>query len=134
MIVVTVQQLFVEYLTIRKKENSIRCFNMYKREDVYNLRNNNTYEITELDERIYNETGYVIHQVDGMFIYKQRFGSVLNQLMVCIGKDGTIETERWYICTADGDSDLEFVETPEKMLELCKLKHQKLLETYWKED
>lgn len=107
---------------------------MYKREDVYNLCSNNTYKITELDEIIYNETGYVIHQVDGMFVYKQRFGSVLNQLMVCIGRDGTIETERWYICNEDGDSDLEFVETPEKMLELCKLKYRELIEGYWKKD
>lgn len=105
---------------------------MYKREDVFNLQNNDTYEITELDERIYNETRYVIHQVDGMFVYKQQFGSVLNQPMVCIGKDGTIETERWYICNEDGDSDLEFVETSEKMLELCKLKYQELIEGYWK--
>ena len=107
---------------------------MYKREDVYNLRSNDTYEITELDERTYNETGYVIHQVDGMFVYKQRFGSVLNQLMICIGKDGTIETQRWYICNEDGDSDLEFVETPKKMLGLCKLKYQELIEGYWKKN
>lgn len=105
---------------------------MYKREDVFNLTYNDKYELTELDERIYNETGWVIHQVDYVFEYKQHFGTVYNQLVLCINKNGNITTERWFI-TKNDDKDFEILETPENLLELAKLKYQELMETYWKE-
>lgn len=104
---------------------------MYKREDVTNLRFNAKYELTELDERIYNETGYVIHSVDYVFEYKQHFGTVFGQTTLCIHKDGTITSEVWFFDN-NGEKDFEIVETPEKLMELAKLKYQELLNTYWK--
>ena len=36
---------------------------MYKKEDVFNIRNSQ-YNLTPVDEQIYNKIGYVLHQVD----------------------------------------------------------------------
>ena len=106
---------------------------MYKREEVRNLYHNNTYELTEMDRKIYEETEYVIHQVDGIFEYKQYFGSCLGQTVVDIYKDGTIRGERWFITNGGDDKDFEVVELPEKLIELAKLKYQELMNGYWKE-
>ena len=106
---------------------------MYKKEEVFNIRNNDKYELTELDERIYNETGYVIHQVDYAFEYKQYFGSVYGQTIACIGKDGFISGQEWTI-TNDDNKDYEIVELPEKLMKLLKLKYEELMNGYWKEN
>ena len=106
---------------------------MYKKEEVFNIRDNDKYNLTELDERIYNETRYVIHQVDYVFEYKQEFGSVYGQTVVGIETDGSIFAAKWFIDKYD-NSDYELVEVPEKLKELLKLKYQELINGYWKED
>lgn len=103
---------------------------MYTIKDVFNSRNTN-YEITAMDERIYNETGWVIHQVDKRVIeYKPRFGSVYGETTVDICKDGRI-TAVYNFRTKDDDYDFEIVEIPECLKELVKLKYKEMINGYW---
>jgi hypothetical protein len=104
---------------------------MYRKEDVYNIRNNDRYELTELDERIYNETGYVVHQVDGIFKYKKRVDSVCANF-IKIHKDGTIHilSGEWYF-PLDGGKHYHIAD--KKLMELAKLKYQELIGGYWSE-
>jgi hypothetical protein len=104
---------------------------MYKKEEVFNLRNKN-YELTEMDERIYNETGYVLHQIVGAFVYKQGFGTIYNKILVSISRSGNITASRWFL-TSDGDADFEMLPVPTNILELAKLKYEELKNGYWKE-
>ena len=105
---------------------------MYKKEDVFDIRNNEKYDLTELDRRIFDETGYVIHQVDYIFEYKQHFGSVYGQTVVKIYKDGSISAEECF-CNMCGDTDYETVEVPENIKSLLALKYQELINGYWKD-
>ena len=105
---------------------------MYRKEDVFNIRNNDKYNLTSLDEQIYNETGYVIHQVDCIFEYKQHFGSVYGQTVLTIHEDGNIQSENWFI-NNDGNSDFEIVSTSDKLMQLAKMKYEELMNGYWKE-
>jgi hypothetical protein len=104
---------------------------MYRKEDVFNLNYNDRYELTELDKKIYEETGYVIHQVDYVFEYKQHFGTVYGQTVIDIHKDGSITGERWFF-TNDDNKDFEYVELPENLIELARQKYEELINGYWK--
>ena len=103
---------------------------MYKKEEVFNIRNKD-YELTEMDERIYNETGYVIHQINGAFVYKQGFGTIYDKIIVSICKNGNITAGKWFL-TGDCDADFEQLSVPANILELAKLKYEELKNGYWK--
>jgi len=104
---------------------------MYTKEDVFNIRNS-SYELTELDERIYNETGYVLHSVGNIVEYASRFGTTYNQPTLCIHRNGKIETVYWYF-TNDDNKDFKILPTPENLKKLAELKYKELLKTYWKD-
>ena len=102
---------------------------MYKKEDVINLRYSD-YELTPVDEKIYNEFGYVLHQADrGMVVYKQHFGSILNQRLVTICIDGELFVERWYI-NRMGEKDCEFFPTSPEELQLATWKLDEMIEMF----
>ena len=99
---------------------------MYKKEDVCNVRNT-TYELTEMDRRIYEEAGWVLYQVNKHSIeYVRSFGTVYGQTVVCVHQDGTVEAERYFL-SKEEECDYEDVEVPEEMKELAKLKYEEMM-------
>lgn len=116
---------------------------MYNKNDVLNLIHSD-YELTELDERIYNELGLTVHSAHapknypdgartiGSITYTRNFGSVYNGTY-CIDGDGhmymeDIHFDRW------GDSkEIDEYELPERMRPLFELKYEELKNGYWKE-
>lgn len=105
---------------------------MYDKSDVFNIRNSD-YELTEMDERIYNETGFVLHQVDShLVVYKPRFGSSYNVINIYIPRSGEIYAGVWSFGGPEGD-DKEFEEepVPDNLVDLMKLKYKEMLEGYW---
>ena len=105
---------------------------MYTIKDVFNSRNSD-YVVTPIDERIYNETGWVIHQVEKTFIeFKPRFGSVYGNVTVDIYKNGKIIAE-YNFRNKNDDYDSEVVEIPDCLKELVKLKYEEMINGYWKD-
>lgn len=105
---------------------------MYDKSDVFNIHNSD-YELTEMDERIYNETGFVLHQVDShLVVYKPRFGSSYNVINIYIPRSGEIYAGVWLFGGPEGD-DKEFEEepVPDNLVDLMKLKYKEMLEGYW---
>lgn len=88
---------------------------MYTKEDVINLRYSD-YEITPVDATVYEKFGYVLHQANSeQVVYKQHFGSILNQRLLTIDMDGCISVEEWYL-NRDGEKDFyQLPTTPDEL-------------------
>ena len=103
---------------------------MYHKSDVFNL-NSSDYELTPMDEKIFNVLGLVLHQADkDEIIYKEYFGSILNQRLCSSHRDGRIEGYRWFLTNSD-DKDCEDLELSDNEMELMKQKYDELLKGYW---
>lgn len=108
---------------------------MYKKEEVFNIRNSE-YTLTPIDEKIYNETGYVLHQVDKPYsehahiVYKEHFGTILNQKIISVNVNGDMRAEEWYL-NRWGEKDYRDIQLTEKEKELLTLKHKEMLEGFW---
>lgn len=108
---------------------------MYKKEEVINIRNSE-YELTPIDEKIYNEIGYVLHQADRPFgehahvVYKEHFGTILNQKLIMVYVNGDTYAEEWYL-DRYGEKDCRELKLTEKEKELLKEKHKEMLEGFW---
>lgn len=108
---------------------------MYTKEEVFNIRHND-YKITPMDEKIYEELGYVLHQADKPFgrnariVYKEAFGTILNQRLISLTLNGNMSAERWYLNNY-GDKDYEELELTDTEKKLLQLKHKELCEGYW---
>ena len=104
---------------------------MYKKEDVINLRNSN-YEITEVDRKVYEEFGYVLHQAsNNMVVYKPHFGSILGQRVITICSDGYYQVERWFINRA-GEKDFDFLNPDQEEMKIITWKLDEMLENHSK--
>lgn len=108
---------------------------MYKKEEVFNIRNK-PYELTPIDEQIYNEIGYVLHQVDDPYsehshiVYKEHFGTILNQKIISVNIKGNTSATMWYL-NREAEKDCRDLELTEKEKELLLLKHKELMNGYW---
>lgn len=109
---------------------------MYDKEKVFNIRNSE-YELTPIDEQIYDEIGYVLHQVDpnyseySQIVYKQHFGTILDQKLISVNTKGKMSAYRWYL-NRYVEKDVEELELTEKEKELLQLKYEELMNGYWK--
>ena len=109
---------------------------MYKKEEVFNIRNND-YELTPIDEQIYKDIGYVLHQVDpnyseySQIVYKQHFGTILDQKIISVNTTGKMSAHRWYL-NRQVEKDVEELDLTEKEKELLQLKYEELMNGYWK--
>ena len=109
---------------------------MYKKEEVFNIRNSN-YELTPIDEKIYEETGYVLHQVDenrsvhSQIVYKEHFGTILSQKLIKVNTTGRMEAGMWFL-DRHCEKDYEELELTEKEKELLAMKYEELMNGYWK--
>lgn len=116
---------------------------MYKKRDVLNLRYSD-YKLTSVDEKIYNELGFVLHQVDKlheqhdpgsrvfMVIYKEHFGSVLGQRELIITHDGKLSCGTWFLDRND-NKDFMYSSLSEKERALLEEKYNELISGYWKD-
>lgn len=108
---------------------------MYKKEDVFNIRNSQ-YNLTPVDEQIYNKIGYVLHQVDPNYsefsqvVYKECFGTILDQKIIAVNVKGEMSAHRWYI-DRYGEKDVEELELTDTEKELLQQKHKELIHGYW---
>lgn len=114
---------------------------MYSKNDVFNIKGSR-YELTNVDEAIYNELGYVLHQVDEIHkpysdgrrvfqvVYKEHFGTLLGQKIIVVNHQGKTHAGRWFLdryC----DKDFEYLDVTDREEELLKDKYEELLSGYW---
>lgn len=104
---------------------------MYTKEEVFNIRSSD-YEITPIDKKIYEKIGYVLHQADRPFgvVYKEKFGTILNQRLLTLTSKGNMYAGRWYL-NKYGDKDYEELELTDMEKDLLKMKYKELCEGYW---
>ena len=109
---------------------------MYTKNDVMNIRGSN-YELTPMDEKIFKELGYVLHQVDNpthdlaQVVYKEHFGTILNQKLLALTLRGDIRAECWYL-NEYGDKDCEDLDLTPQEEALLMLKHEEMMNGFWK--
>lgn len=115
------QQMTVLVSTGMKRGNI-----MYKKEDIINLRHSD-YEITPIDKLVYEKFGYVLHQADSEeVVYKQHFGSILNQRLLTININGEVTVEEWYI-NRYGEKECDFLSTDAEELQIATWKLDEML-------
>ena len=99
---------------------------MYTKNNNVNLMYSD-YELTPLDEHIFNETGYVLHDVDEDIIhYKSDFGTTYEKTLITIDVDGNITAS---ICHRSEfeEADFEDVEISDELMHLMKLKYEEMM-------
>jgi hypothetical protein len=99
---------------------------MYTKDNNVNLLYSD-YELTPLDERIFNETGYVLHDVDeDIMHYKSDFGTTYEKTLITIDADGNITATTCHRSEFE-EADFEDVEISDKLMNLMKLKYEEMM-------